>query len=174
MWACFCWFQKSWICCLTLKKVLYCPGLIPTPHSTKGQNARSVECLPLPHLPRSPISGSLSVVGVSTSGKGLLQICDYYCQQQWRLNLITSNNPKIDWYNTLYLNYGHNVMFNFADCSVLLFAPHLCNCVDEFVFSLMKPFKLQIIVQTPASATVSSNYDLWPMDHRPSILGLGE
>ena len=65
-------------------------------------------------------------------------------------------------------------MFNFVDCSVLLFAPHFCNCVDEFVFSFLKPFKLQIIVQTPASATVSSNYDLWPIDHRPSILGLGE
>ena len=28
------------------------------------------------------------------------------------LNLKTSNNPKMDWYNSLYLNYGHNVTFN--------------------------------------------------------------
>ena len=26
---------------------------------------------------------------------------------------MTSNNPKMDWCNTLYLNYGHNVAFNF-------------------------------------------------------------
>ena len=29
------------------------------------------------------------------------------------LNLMTSNNPKMDWCNTLYFNYGHNVTFNF-------------------------------------------------------------
>ena len=34
------------------------------------------------------------------------------------LNLMTSNKPKMDWCNTLYLNYGHNVTFNFAACSV--------------------------------------------------------
>ena len=35
------------------------------------------------------------------------------------LNLMTSNNPKLDWCNTLYLNCGHNVTFNFADGFVL-------------------------------------------------------
>ena len=29
------------------------------------------------------------------------------------LHLMTSNNPKMDWCNTLYFNYGHNVTFNF-------------------------------------------------------------
>ena len=29
------------------------------------------------------------------------------------LKLLTSNNPKMDWCNTLYFNYGHNVTFNF-------------------------------------------------------------
>ena len=29
------------------------------------------------------------------------------------LNLMTSNNPTMDWCNTLYFNYGHNVTFNF-------------------------------------------------------------
>ena len=28
-------------------------------------------------------------------------------------DLMTSNNSKMDWYNTLYLNYGHNVTLNF-------------------------------------------------------------
>ena len=30
-----------------------------------------------------------------------------------RLHLMTSNNPKMDWCNTLYSNHGHNVTFNF-------------------------------------------------------------
>ena len=29
------------------------------------------------------------------------------------LKLMTSNNFKMDWCNTLYCNYGHNVTFNF-------------------------------------------------------------
>ena len=29
------------------------------------------------------------------------------------LHLMTSTNPKMDWCNTLYFNYGHNVTFNF-------------------------------------------------------------
>ena len=28
-------------------------------------------------------------------------------------NLVISSNPKMDWCNTLYFNYGHNVTFNF-------------------------------------------------------------
>ena len=28
-------------------------------------------------------------------------------------HLMTSTNPKMDWCNTLYFNYGHNVTFNF-------------------------------------------------------------
>ena len=29
------------------------------------------------------------------------------------LHLMTFNNPKVDWHNTLYFNYGHSVTFNF-------------------------------------------------------------
>ena len=29
------------------------------------------------------------------------------------LKLMTSNNSKMDWYNTLYFNCGHNMTFNF-------------------------------------------------------------
>ena len=50
-------------------------------------------------------------------GKDFLQLCKYIHQQQPYvmplLDLMTSNNPKMDWYNILYLNYGHNVTFNF-------------------------------------------------------------
>ena len=84
------------------------------------------------------------------------------------LNLMTSNNPKMDWCNTLYLNHGHNVSLNLADL-FLLFAPCICNCVTAFVYSHIKPFKLQMVAQTPATAAASSNYYLGPLDQRPSI-----
>ena len=45
-------------------------------------------------------------------GKYFLQLCEYLHQQQSYvmplLDLMTSNNPKMDW-----CNYGHNVTFNF-------------------------------------------------------------
>ena len=50
-------------------------------------------------------------------GKDFVQLCEYLHQQQSYvmplLDQMTSNNSKMDWYNTLYLNYGHNVTFNF-------------------------------------------------------------
>ena len=56
----------------------------------------------------------------------------------------------------------------------LLFAPCLWNCVAGFVSSLTKAFKLQMVAQTPATATASSVYYLGPLDQRPSVWGLGE
>ena len=56
------------------------------------------------------------MVDISTLGKRLSPslritsitiVCDDF------LKLMTSNNPKMDWCNTLYFNYGHNVTFNF-------------------------------------------------------------
>ena len=49
-------------------------------------------------------------------GKDLLQVCEYLQQQSYvmsLLHLMTSNNPKMYWCNTLYFNYGHSVTFNF-------------------------------------------------------------
>ena len=50
-------------------------------------------------------------------GKDFLQVCEYLLQQSHTmplLHLMTSTNPKMDWCNTLhFLNYGHNVTFNF-------------------------------------------------------------
>ena len=51
----------------------------------------------------------------------------------------------------------------------LLFAPCICNCVIGFASSLMKVFKLHIVVQAPTSATASSNYYLGPLDQKLSI-----
>ena len=49
-------------------------------------------------------------------GKDFLQVCEYLPQQSYvmpLLNLMTSNKPKRDRYNTLYFSYGHNMAFNF-------------------------------------------------------------
>ena len=71
------------------------------------------------------------------------------------------------WWTTILITIILIVLF-------LLFAPCICNSVTGFVSSHMKAFKLQIVVQTPTSATASSNYYLRPLDQRPSICGLGE
>ena len=48
-------------------------------------------------------------------GKDFLQVCEYLQQQSYvmPLHLMTSNNLKMDWCNTLHFTYGHNVTFNF-------------------------------------------------------------
>ena len=86
-----------------------CLGLTPTLHSTIGLTAGSVACSLF-------ISGSLPVVDISLQGKDFLQACEYLQQQSYvmpLLHLMTFTNPKMDWCNTLYFNYGHNVTFNF-------------------------------------------------------------
>ena len=63
-------------------------------------------------LPSSSVEGFLWWVSL-LQGKNFLQLCEYLHQQQSYvmplLDLMTSNNPKRDWY----LNYGHIVTFNF-------------------------------------------------------------
>ena len=53
------------------------------------------------------------------------------------LHLMTSNNPKMDGCNTLYLNYGHNMTFNF-DYTLSLFndyfATHKANRSRSYGF----------------------------------------
>ena len=85
------------------------------------------------------------------------------------LHLMTSNNPKVDWCNTLYPNYGHNVTLTLLIVLFLLFAPCICNCVAGFVSNRLKAFKLQIVVPAPTPATASSNYYLGFLDQRTSI-----
>ena len=109
-------------------------------------------------------------------GKDFLQVCEYLRQQSHvmpLLHLMTFTNPKMDWCNTLYPNYGHNVTLTLLIVLFLLFAPCICNCVAGFVCRCMKAFKLQMVAQTPAtvaaSSSYSSNYYLGPLDQRPSI-----
>ena len=48
-------------------------------------------------------------------GKDFLQVCKFLQQSHVvpLLWLMTSNNPRMDWCNTLYFNFGHNMIFNF-------------------------------------------------------------
>ena len=66
-------------------------------------------------LPSSSVEGFLWWTS-SLQGTDFLHVCRYLQQQSHvmpLLKLMTSNNPKMDWCNTLYFNYGHNVPFNF-------------------------------------------------------------
>ena len=47
--------------------------------------------------------------------------------------------------------------------------PYICNCIMGVVSNHLKAFKLQMVVQVPTSAEASSNYNLGPLDQRPSI-----
>ena len=80
---------------MTLKTTPSCPGLILTLQSTIGLIAESVEHTPLHQL--------------KASHCGFLNF-----KEKTFLNFaMTSKNPKMDWYNIFYLNYGLNVTFNF-------------------------------------------------------------
>ena len=49
-------------------------------------------------------------------GKDFVQVCEYLQHQSCvmtLLHLMTSNNLKMDWCNTLHFTYRHNVTFNF-------------------------------------------------------------
>ena len=72
-----------------------CPGLIPTLHSTTDIIAGSAEHSS-PHQ-------------LKASHDGFLR----FKERTFFNSMMTSNNPKMDWYNILYLNYGHNTTFNF-------------------------------------------------------------
>ena len=69
------------------------------------------------------VNERLPVVDVPTpKKKDFLQVCKYLRQQSHTmplLHLMTTTNPKMDWCNTLYFNYGHNVTFNNSGCFVL-------------------------------------------------------
>ena len=74
-----------------------------------------------------------------------------------RLNLMTFNNPKMAWCNTLYLTMDIMGLLTLLIVLFLLFAPCICNRIARFVSSCMKAFKFQ--------TAASPNYYLGPLDH---------
>ena len=142
-------------------------------HSTINQIAGSAEHSP-PHQLKASDGEFLHFK------EKTLQLCQYLHQQQSCVmplfNMMTSNNLKMDWYNTLYLNYGHNVTFNFnyVLTGLMTILAYIYNCKMGFVSNCLKAFRLQIMVQAPMSATTFSNCYLGPLDQRPSIWRWGE
>ena len=84
-------------------------------HSYAAFHNRS-NCWVCGALPSSSVEGFLWWAS-PLQGKDFLQVCEYLQQQRSYvmplLNLMTSNNPKMDWCNTLYFNYEHDITFNF-------------------------------------------------------------
>ena len=66
------------------------------------------------------------------------------------------------WWKTILITIILIVLF-------LLFASCICNCVTGFVSSLMKAFKLQMVAQTSAITSASSNYYMGPLDQTSSV-----
>ena len=61
------------------------------------------------------------------------------------LKLMTSNNPKMYWCNTLYFNYGHNVTFNFDYTSSRFndyFTTHKANGSRSNVFFYLNVYQI--------------------------------
>ena len=111
MWAYFCWLQISWVCPLILKTMPSCPGLTPTLHSTIGLTAGSVEPSPL-HRWKASCGGHLHFKEKTFSK--CVNTFDNQLHAMPLLHLMTSTNPKMDWCNTLYFNYGHKVTFDYT------------------------------------------------------------
>ena len=67
-------------------------------------------------LPSSSVKGFFLGWTSPLQGKDFPQVCKYLWQQSHvmpLLKLMTSNNPKMNWCNTLYFSYEHNVTFHF-------------------------------------------------------------
>ena len=169
MWAYFCWLQKSWVCLLILKTMPSCPGLTPMLHFIIGLTAGSVEHSPLHHerLPAADISTSRKRLSPSLQIPSTAIICDVFIW--WHLSTLK-------WAGATRCTLTLDIMWLLIlilTCFNDYVALHL-YCITGFVSSRMKAFKLQMVAQTPATATPSSNYYLGPLDQISSIWGLGE
>ena len=171
MWAYFCWLQISWVCRLILKTMHSYPGLTPTLHSTIGLTAGSVEHSPL-HQWKASRGGHLHFKertfskSVNTFDNNHMQ-CLFFIW--WHL-------PTLKWTGTTRCILTMDIMWLLIlilTCFNDYVALHL-YCITGFISSRMKAFKLQMVAQTPATATPSSNYYLGPLDQISSIWGLGE
>ena len=170
MWV-YCWLQKSWVCSLILKTMSSCPGLTPMLHSTIGLTAGSVERSPLhqwkasrgghPHFKKKTFSKSLN-----TFDNNHMR-CFFFIW--WHL-------PTLKWTGATRCTLTMDIMWLLISILTCFndYVACICNCITGFVSSHMKAFKLQMVAQTPATAVVSSNCCLGPLDQISSIWELGE
>ena len=167
MWAYFCWLQISWVCRSIFKTMPSCPGLTPTLHSTVSLTAGSVEYSPL-HQGKASRGGHLHF-----KEKTFSKSVNTFNNSHMRcLFFIWRHLPTLKWTGATLCTLTMDIMWLLILNLIvlfLLFAPCICNCVTKFVSSRMKAFKLQIVAQTPATATAASNYYLGPLDQISSI-----
>ena len=171
MWVYFRWLQKSWVCRWILKTMSSCPGLTPMLHSTIGLTAGSAEHSPLhqwkasrgghPHFKEKTFSKS-----VNTFDSNHMR-CLFFIW--WHL-------PTLKWTGATCCTLTLDIMWLLISILTCFndYVACICNCITGFVSSHMKPFKLQMIAQTPATVATSCNYYLGPLDQISSIWGLGE
>ena len=121
-----------WLCTFQMSLIIYVSLLLPTPkilslpfdlqdnaflswaHSYAAFHNLS-NCWVCRALLSSSVEG-FPWWTAPLQGNYFHQVCKYLWQQSYMmpfLNLMTSNNPKMDWCNTLCFNYGHKVTFNF-------------------------------------------------------------
>ena len=143
-----CTFQMSLIICVSL--LLLTPKIVSLPFDPKDNTFLSwahfyaafhnrFNCWVWGALPSSSVEGFPWWTS-PLQGKDFLQVCKYLRQQSHAMPLLhlkTSTNPKMDWCNTLYFNYGHNMTFNF-DYTLSrfndYFATHEANRSRSFFF----------------------------------------
>ena len=170
MWVFFCWLQKSWVCCWILKTKSSCPGLTPMLHSTIGLTAGSVERSPLhqwkasrgghPHFKEKTFSKSVNT----------------FDNNHMRCLFIWWHLPTLKWTGATLCTLTMDIMWLLISILTCFndYVACICNCITGFVSSRRKAFKLQMVALTPATAVISSNCYLGPLDQISSIWGLGE
>ena len=149
-----------------------CPGLTLMLHSTVGLTAGSVEHSPLRQWKAS--HGGHLYFKEKTFSKSVNTFDNNHMRC---LFFIWWHPPTLKWTGTTLCTLTVDIMWLLILILIvlfLLFAPCICNYITGFVSSHMKAFKLQMVVQTPATAVASSNYYLMPLDQISSIWGLGE
>ena len=135
MWACFCWLQKSSVCCLTLKTRPSCPGITPMLHFTTGLITGSLWSTLF-------ISGRLPCWASPFEGKDFLQVCKsfYNNNYMWCFFLIWWHLTILRWTGATLctLTTGTMRLLTLLIVLFLLFAPCICNCVASYSSNLFQ------------------------------------
>ena len=155
MWACFCWLQKPWVCCLTIKTMPSCLGLTPMLYSTISLISGSAERSSL-HQWKASRDGHLHI-RERTFSKSANNFDNN--NHVWCFFLIWWHLTILKWTGATLCTLTMDIMWLLTLLMVLflLLAPSICNCVAGFVSSRIKAFKLQMLAQTPVIVAASSN-----------------
>ena len=124
---------NSWVCHLSL----ILKAFLSWPHCSTAFHNQS-DCWVCGAHPSS--SEGFPSWPFPLQGQDFLHVCNLHKQLYVMplFNLMTSNNPKMDWWYSFYLNYGHNVTFN-LDYTLSWFNDYFATHkkTDLMVFYLM-------------------------------------